>query len=253
MARTPMRKGLAFAAKSPLRYSIIAVTLVLYLASTWTSEHDRWPQRGDTPKLAQLGEGGASAALDALFHAVCADRVEEVQRMVRAHEVDVNAFLFHSGQAPAPFYSAAGRKATSSAATAAAPAGKGAFSATALHVAAACAAPRMALWLAKGAHADVRARDARELTPRQVFLAMGERGVGSSSSSTEGDAQQRHRDTLELLSVPCADLREPDLAADVRLQRHLQPRCAGEYLASQEVHQEGSGGGDGGKGSNSEL
>ena len=174
MARTctPMRKGLAFEAKSPLRYSIIAATLVLYLASTWTSEHDRWPQRGDTPKLAQLGEGGASAALDALFQAVCADRVEEVQRMVRAHEVDVNAYLFHSGQAPAPFYSAAG-KATSSAAAAVPPAGEGAFSATALHVAAACAAPRTSLWLAKSAHADVRARDARELTPRQVFLAMG--------------------------------------------------------------------------------
>ena len=229
-----MGKGLAFAKNSKLlRYGIVAVTLLLYLASTWTSHHDRWPQRGDTPVLANLapettgGDGGAPAVLNALLSAVCTDRLEEVQRLVIAHEVDVNGFLFHSGTAvetpQQPYYHA---KARARASDPEAGVGSGAaYSATALHVAAACGAARVVRWLALEQHADVRARDARDMTPRQVFLAMGQGGQ-SDSSGEDVSAETHHRSSLELLNVPCEDLFAPDLANDARLRRELQPPCA---------------------------
>ena len=209
---------------------LVSAVLFFVYSSRFNDVDERWPQRGDEPRLHVKvdGDGSMRRVLERLFEATCADDTTATRDLLKRHRVDANAYLFSTGSAFAGDYAAT------------LPRGQGgerAYTATILHVAASCGASRVAELLTKRMQADVRARDAFEHAPRQVVGALtAQTGNGKSKSKSKSKSEgtgtgkgkgsiMDDRELLDLLDVPCADLYSLWPAHDTAEARARQPPC----------------------------
>ena len=202
-----------------IKLLLVSAVLFFVYSSLYNDADERWPQRGDDPRLHLVvdGEGSVRRVLERLYETTCADDTAATRDLLLRHQIDANAYLFGTGNGFAGDYAAAspGSRRRS---------GERPHTATMLHVAAACGAAHVAKFLTRQMHADVRARDAFEHAPRQVvgalLAARSDSGAAKAKGSIAGDSEM-----LDMLDVPCADLYPLWPAHDTAEARVWQPSC----------------------------
>ena len=117
-----------------IKLLLVSAVLFFVYSSLYNDADERWPQRGDDPRLHLVvdGEGSVRRVLERLYETTCADDTAATRDLLLRHQIDANAYLFGTASGFAGEYLAASARSRS---------GERPNTATMLHVAASCGAP----------------------------------------------------------------------------------------------------------------